>query len=519
MLCHAAGARLPRRKAAVDAGACASWPRSSSSSSSVSPASCQLSPRGPAVADAAAAEVLGGRRDAGALAPSARPPVDLGEARLRRGCSRVLLEYRLSACQSSQRHSGRLVALATRSAGKTSALMSCSRATATYVVNAAVPALLCRAVRRGGMRRWLALRRRGRPARTGCDRRAAGRDPHPRRGGRWRAAEHRQREVFCGLTGIVWLHRKIQDAFFLVVGSRAPAPTWTTVGRRRDDDLRRAALRHRDHRRGATLAGLPTPTEELDRGGDPAARAAPGLTSSSSFLGRCLPGGHQARPVARGARLWPTLHAQRRACCAPFRQRHRDHLHGSEGRLSAPVPELPAEPTRCLVIPHRAPPDVVTEDSSRRLLRRIVARRPGAFCRRAGRARCRQFVLSTAALAQPFASTPLRAFRRRGVSSARRRRSLFGAEAPLVWLCAAVRLFTDGGLSPLHCPAPPRAEAVLARRVSCRGQEHLLPRFVVLSPLAPFAAANSDMAWSKSVSPWTPAAPADDWPGCPPARG
>ena len=32
-----------------------------------------------------------------------------------------------------------------------------------------------------------------------------------------------QREVFCGLTGIVWLHRKIQDAFFLIVGSRTCA--------------------------------------------------------------------------------------------------------------------------------------------------------------------------------------------------------------------------------------------------------------------------------------------------------
>ncbi len=35
--------------------------------------------------------------------------------------------------------------------------------------------------------------------------------------------EKGQREVFCGLTGIVWLHRKIQDAFFLVVGSRTCA--------------------------------------------------------------------------------------------------------------------------------------------------------------------------------------------------------------------------------------------------------------------------------------------------------
>ncbi len=32
--------------------------------------------------------------------------------------------------------------------------------------------------------------------------------------------ERGQHEVFCGLTGIIWLHRKMQDAFFLVIGSR-----------------------------------------------------------------------------------------------------------------------------------------------------------------------------------------------------------------------------------------------------------------------------------------------------------
>ena len=34
--------------------------------------------------------------------------------------------------------------------------------------------------------------------------------------------ERGQREVFCGLTSIIWLHRKMQDAFFLVL-ARAPA--------------------------------------------------------------------------------------------------------------------------------------------------------------------------------------------------------------------------------------------------------------------------------------------------------
>ena len=40
----------------------------------------------------------------------------------------------------------------------------------------------------------------------------------PVRGERAILRERGQREVFCGLTGIVWLHRKMQDAFFLVVG-------------------------------------------------------------------------------------------------------------------------------------------------------------------------------------------------------------------------------------------------------------------------------------------------------------
>ena len=35
--------------------------------------------------------------------------------------------------------------------------------------------------------------------------------------------ERGQCEVFCGLSSIVWLHRKMHDAFFLVVGSRTCA--------------------------------------------------------------------------------------------------------------------------------------------------------------------------------------------------------------------------------------------------------------------------------------------------------
>ncbi len=46
----------------------------------------------------------------------------------------------------------------------------------------------------------------------------------PRQASRHAVRQERgQREVFCGLTGIVWMHRKIQDAFFLIVGSRTCA--------------------------------------------------------------------------------------------------------------------------------------------------------------------------------------------------------------------------------------------------------------------------------------------------------
>ena len=75
--------------------------------------------------------------------------------------------------------------------------------------------------------------------------------------------ERGQREVFCGLTGIIWLHRKMQDGVPPrrgVTHLRAPA----AIGGRRDD-LCLAALRHR-HPRGKTdLAGMADANDELDR--------------------------------------------------------------------------------------------------------------------------------------------------------------------------------------------------------------------------------------------------------------
>src|SRR5271156_3967293 len=74
--------------------------------------------------------------------------------------------------------------------------------------------------------------------------------------------ERGQREVFCGLTSIVWLHRKIQDAFFLVVGSRTCAhliQSAAGVMIFAEPRFATAILEERD------LAGLADIDEELDR--------------------------------------------------------------------------------------------------------------------------------------------------------------------------------------------------------------------------------------------------------------
>ena len=73
--------------------------------------------------------------------------------------------------------------------------------------------------------------------------------------------ERGQREVFCGLTGIMWLHRKIQDAFFLIVGSRTCAHLMQSAAGVMifaEPRFATAILEEKD------LAGLADANEELD---------------------------------------------------------------------------------------------------------------------------------------------------------------------------------------------------------------------------------------------------------------
>jgi light-independent protochlorophyllide reductase subunit N len=74
--------------------------------------------------------------------------------------------------------------------------------------------------------------------------------------------ERGQREVFCGLTGIIWLHRKIQDAFFLIIGSRTCAHLMQSAAGVMifaEPRFATAVIEERD------LAGMADANEELDR--------------------------------------------------------------------------------------------------------------------------------------------------------------------------------------------------------------------------------------------------------------
>jgi light-independent protochlorophyllide reductase subunit B len=159
--------------------------------------------------------------------------------------------------------------------------------------------------------------------------------------------ERGQREVFCGLTGIVWLHRKIQDAFFLVVGSRTCAHLLQSAAGVMIFAEPRFATAIIDER---DLAGLADAHDELDRvvsaAGAPARdqAAVPGGSCPSEVikldLSRAAQRLSQAPAAVRGAEL--------------FGQRHRDHLHAGRGRLpgraGAEMPAPPRAPPTLLVV-------------------------------------------------------------------------------------------------------------------------------------------------------------------------
>ena len=146
-----------------------------------------------------------------------------------------------------------------------------------------------------------------------------------------------QREVFCGLTSIVWLHRKIQDAFFLVVGSRTCAHLiQSAAGVMIFAEPRFATAIIGE----ADLAGLADANEELDRVVARLLARRPDLRML--FLVGSCPSEVIKLDLSRAAARLSTLHAPKvRVLNYSGSGIETTFTQGEDACLAALVPDLP----------------------------------------------------------------------------------------------------------------------------------------------------------------------------------
>ncbi len=152
--------------------------------------------------------------------------------------------------------------------------------------------------------------------------------------------ERGQREVFCGLTGIIWMHRKIQDAFFLVVGSRTCAhliQSAAGVMIFAEPRFATAILDERD------LAGLADANDELDRVVARLLERRPDIRML--FLVGSCPSEVIKLDLARAAQRLTVQHAPAvRVLNYSGSGIETTFTQGEDACLAALVPELPAAP-------------------------------------------------------------------------------------------------------------------------------------------------------------------------------
>jgi light-independent protochlorophyllide reductase subunit N len=174
--------------------------------------------------------------------------------------------------------------------------------------------------------------------------------------------ERGQREVFCGLTGIIWLHRKMQDAFFLVVGSRTCAHLLQSAAGVMifaEPRFGTAILEEKD------LAGLADAQTELDREVDRLLARRPDI--KRLFLVGSCPSEVIKLDLGRAAERVNERHGQRvRAWNYSGSGIETTFTQGEDACLAAMVPDLPAGTARELLVLGTLP-DVV-EDQMRGLL-------------------------------------------------------------------------------------------------------------------------------------------------------
>jgi len=300
----------------------------------------------------------------------------------------------------------------------------------------------------------------------------------------WR--ERGQREVFCGLTGIVWLHRKIQDAFFLVVGSRTCAhliQSAAGVMIFAEPRFATAIIDERD------LAGLADANAELDRVVEELLARRPDIRLL--FLVGSCPSEVIKLDLSRAAaRLSQKLLPRVRVLNYSGSGIETTFTQGEDSCLAALVPELPQErpdaEKSLLIVGALAE---VVEDQLQRLClalglgptRFLPSRRASDLPPVGPR--------TSFLLAQPFLAETARALEQRG---AKRLCAPFplGVEGTTAWLRAAADAFAIDQLrfETVTAPARQRATRALARHrdVLCGRRIFLFPDSQLEVPLARF---------------------------------
>ena len=304
--------------------------------------------------------------------------------------------------------------------------------------------------------------------------------------------ERGQREVFCGLTGIVWLHRKMPDAFFLVVGSRTCAHLLQSAAGVMifaEPRFATAIIEERD------LAGLADCNAELDRVVTRLLERRPDIRTL--FLVGSCPSEVIKLDLARAASRMQERRPGVRILSYSGSGIETTFTQGEDACLNALVPVLPAladdAAPRLLVA--GALPDIV-EDQFRRLFAELgigavdfLPARGTATLPAVGRA-------TRLLLAQPFLGDTARSLIARGATLLPAPFPL-GADGTSDWLHAAARAF---GIDEMHfrrvtAPGRERAKRALAHHAERLAGKRIffMPDSQLEIPLARFLAAELGM--------------------------
>ena len=249
--------------------------------------------------------------------------------------------------------------------------------------------------------------------------------------------ERGQHEVFCGLTGIIWLHRKIQDAFFLVIGSRTCAhliQSAAGVMIFAEPRFATAIIDERD------LAGIADANAELDRVVTRLLDRRPDI--KLLFLVGSCPSEVIKLDLSRAAERLSKVHTPRvRILNYSGSGIETTFTQGEDACLAALVPELPAEaasaPQALLVAGALA--DVV-EDQFRRLFTDLGITNVHFLPPRTADALPPVGPNTRVLLAQPFLTDTVRALEKRGATLLPATFPL-GADGTTAWLTTAARAF------------------------------------------------------------------------------